>query len=68
MKTKQEVLDYVKSRKEFYEKEINWCDGKLTNPYINYNDWKVYDWLKSGYESRLEVINDLLHFIYEKED
>lgn len=68
MKTKQEVLDYVKSRKEFYEEEINWCDGKLTDPHINNNDWKVYDWLKTGYESRLEVITDLLYFIYDKKD
>ena len=68
MKTKKEVLDYVKSRKEFYEKEIKWCEEKLTNPYINYNDFKVYDWMKTEHESRLEVINDLVNFIYDKEE
>ena len=66
MKTKKEILDYVKSRKEYYEKEINWAQEKLLDPNINSNDYKVYDWIIGEYEARLEVVNDFLNFIYEK--
>ena len=66
MKTKKEILDYVISRKEYYEKERNWALEKLSNANVNSNDYKVYDWITGEYESRLEVINDLLYFIYEE--
>lgn len=68
MKTKEEILDYVKSRKEYYEKEMNWCQEKIDNAAFNSNEFKVYQWLNSEYLTRLIVINDLLNFIYEKED
>ena len=67
MKTKQEILDYVKSRKEYYDKEINWCDEKISNADYNSHDYKVYDWLKDQYLVRLHIINELLDFIYEEE-
>ena len=67
MKTKQEILDYVKSRKEYYEKEINWCKEKISNAEFNSNDYKVYDWLIDEDLKRLNVVNDLLDFIYEGE-
>ena len=67
MKTKQEILDYVKSRKEYYEKEINWCQEKLENASYNSDDFKVYQWLMSDYLARLDVVNDIFNTIFEKE-
>ena len=68
MKTKQEILDYLKSRKEYYEKQVNWCKEFIINLDLNSIDYKSYKWLIGDYESRLDVINDLLNSIYEKED
>lgn len=68
MKTKQEILDYVKSRKEYYENEINWCQKKLDAAAFNSNDFKVYQWLNSEYLTRLNVINDILNFINGKDE
>ena len=65
MKTKQEVLDYVKSRKDFYEKEINWCKDFISKLDLNSINYKTYKWLISDYESRLDVIQDLLNAIKE---
>ena len=67
MKTKQEILDYVKSRKEYYEKEINLAQEKIENASYNSNDFKVYQWLISDYLARLDVVNDILDTIFEKE-
>ena len=68
MKTKQEILDYLKSRKEYYEKQVNWCKEFIINLDLNSINYKSYKWLIGDYESRLDVINDLLNSIYEKED
>ena len=67
MKTKQQILDYVRSRKEYYEKEINWAQEKIENASYNSNDFKVYQWLISDYLARLDVVNDILDTIFEKE-
>ena len=68
MKTKQEILNYLKSRKEYYEKQVNWCKEFIINLDFNSINYKSYKWLISDYESRLDVVNDLLNSIYEKED
>lgn len=68
MKTKQEILDYLKDRKEYYEKQVNWCKEFITNLDLNSINYKSYKWLIGDYESRLDVINDLLNSVYEKED
>ena len=68
MKTKDEILDYVKSRKEYYEKEMNWCQEKIDNAALYSNDFKVYQWLNSEYLARLNVINDILDFINGKDE
>ena len=68
MKTKQEILDYLKDRKEYYEKQVNWCKEFISNLDLNSINYKSYKWLIGDYESRLDVINDLLNSIYEKED
>ena len=68
MKTKQEILDYLKDRKEYYEKQVNWCKEFIINLDLNSINYKSYKWLIGDYESRLDVINDLLNSIYEKED
>lgn len=68
MKTKQEILDYLKERKEYYQGQVKWCKdfiSKLED--LNSINYKAYKWLISDYESRLDVIQDLLNAISEKE-
>lgn len=68
MKTKQEILDYLKERKEYYQWQVKWCKdfiSKLED--LNSINYKAYKWLISDYESRLDVIQDLLNAISEKE-
>lgn len=67
MKTKQEILDYLKSRKEYYENQVNWCKEFITKLDFNSINYKSYKWLITDYESRLDVVNDLLNNIHEKE-
>ena len=68
MKTKQEILDYLKSRKEYYEKQLNWCKEFIINLEFNSINYKSYKWLIGDYESRLDVINDILDFINGKDE
>lgn len=68
MKTKQEILDYLKSRKEYYEKQLNWCKEFITNLDFNSTNYRSYKWLIGDYQSRLDVINEILDFINGKED
>ena len=67
MKTKQEILDYLKDRKEYYEKQVNWCKDFIKKLDLNSINYKTYKWLISDYESRLDVIQDLLNAISSKE-
>ena len=67
MKTKQEILDYLKARKEYYQWQINWCKDFISTLDLNSINYKTYKWLISDYESRLDVIQDLLNAIIEKE-
>ena len=67
MKTKQEILDYLKDRKEYYEKQVNWCKEFIINLDLNSINYKSYKWLIGDYESRLDVINDLLYRFFVKE-
>ena len=66
MKTKQEILDYLKRRKEFFENQIEWCNTNTNNLELSSIDYKAYKWLKSDYETRLDVINDLLYRFFVK--
>ena len=67
MKTQQEILDYLKSRKEYFENQVNWCKEFIINLELDSINYKAYKWLISDYESRLDVVNDLLNCICEKE-
>lgn len=67
MKTQKEILDYLKSRKEYYENQVNWCKEFIINLDFNSINYKTYKWLITDYESRLDVVNDLLNSIQEKE-
>lgn len=67
MKTKKEILDYLKERKEHYQWQINWCKDFINKLDLNSINYKTYKWLISDYESRLDVIQDLLNAIIEKE-
>ena len=68
MRTKKEILEEVEWRKEFYENGIKRYKEIISTYNFNTDEYKVYVWLKQIEESKLEVINDLLDFIYEKED
>ena len=68
MRTKQEILEEVEWRKEFYENSIKRYKEIISTYNFKTDEYKVYVWLKQIEEAKLEVINDLLDFIYEKED
>ena len=68
MKTKKEILEEVEWRKEYYENSIKRYKEIIPTYNFKSDEYKVYVWLKQIEEAKLEVINDLLNFIYEKED
>ena len=67
MNTKQDILDYLKRRKEFFEAQIECCNANTSNLQLSSIDYRAYKWLKSDYETRLDVINDLLYRFFVKE-
>lgn len=68
MKTKQEILEEVEWRKEFYENSIKRYNKIMVSLDFKSDEYKVYLYLKQQEESKLDVINHLLSFIYGKED
>ena len=68
MRTKQEILEEVEWRKKFYENSIKRYKEIMSNEDFKSDEYRVYVWLKQIEESKLEVINDLLEFINQKED
>lgn len=68
MRTKQEILEEVEWRKEFYKNSIKRYKEIMTSLDFKSDEYKVYLYLKQQEESKLDVINHLLSFIYEKED
>ena len=68
MKTKQEILEEVEWKKEFYENRIKRYNEIIIYLDVKSDDYKVYRMLKQIEESKLEVINDLLDFINGNED
>ena len=68
MKTKQEILEEVEWRKEYYENSIKRYKEIIPTYNFKNDEYKVYLWLKQLEEAKLEVINALLDFIYKKED
>ena len=68
MRTKQEILEEVEWRKEYYENSIKRYKEMIPTFNFKSDEYKVYVWLKQIEESKLEVINDLLDFINRKID
>ena len=68
MRTKQEILEEVEWRKEYYENSIKRYKEIIPTFNFKSDEYKVYVWLKQIEEAKLEVVNDLLSFIYEKEN
>ena len=68
MRTKQEILEEVEWKKEFYENSIKRYKEIMSNVDFKSDEYRVYVWLKQIEESKLEVINDLLDFINGKVD
>ena len=68
MRIKKEILEEVEWRKEYYENSIKRYKEIIPTYNFNSDEYKVYVMLKQIEESKLEVINDLLEFINQKED
>ena len=68
MKTKQEILDYVNFKKEYYQRNILWYNERLSHLNFDSNDYMMYDLMRKMEIAHLYAINDLLDFINEKED
>ena len=68
MKTKQEILEEVEWRKEYYENSIKRYKEIISTYNFKSDEYKVYLWLRQLEEAKLEVINDLLDFINGKEN
>ena len=67
MKTKQEILEEVEWRKEYYENSIKRYKEIIPTYNFKTDEYKVYVWLKQIEEAKLEVINDLLYRFFVKE-
>lgn len=67
MKTKDEILKEIEWRKELYKNRVKRYE-LICERDINSENYEVYRMLKEIEKSRLDEINDLLDFIYEKED
>ena len=68
MRTKQEILDYLNFRKEYYQRNILFYKEKLAYLDFDSNDYIMYYELKKIEIAHLYAINDLLEFINQKED
>ena len=68
MRTKQEILEEVEWRKEYYENSIKRYKEIIPTYNFKTDEYKVYVLLKQIEESKLAVINDLLDFINGKVD
>ena len=67
MRTKQEILEEVEWRKEYYENSIKRYKEIISTYNFKTDEYKVYVWLKQIEEAKLEVINDLLYRFFVKE-
>ena len=68
MKTKQEILDYLNSRKEIYQRNILWYNAVLAPLKLDSNDYTMYDLMKKLEIAHLYAINDILEFINGKDE
>ena len=68
MKTKQEILDYLNSRKEIYQRNILWYNAVLAPLKLDSNDYTMYDLMKKFEIAHLYAINDILEFINGKDE
>ena len=68
MKTKQEILDYLNSRKELYQRNILWYNAQLAYLEFNSNDYIMYDLMRKMERAHLYTINDILEFINGKDE
>ena len=68
MKTKQEILDYLNFRKEYYQRNILFYKEKLAYLDFDTNDYIMYNELKKIEIAHLYAINDILDFINGKDN
>ena len=68
MKTKQEILDYLKDKKEAYQKNIQWYNAELVYLDFDSNDFMMYDLMRKMEIAHLYTVNEILDFINGKEN
>ena len=68
MKTKQEILNYLNSRKEIYQRNILWYNAVLAPLKLDSNDYIMYDLMRKMERAHLYAINDILEFINGKDE
>ena len=67
MKTTQEILSYLKSRKEYYIREIDYYNEIINDLNFNSNDYHLYSLLKQMDKDYIFLIDQILEFINELE-
>lgn len=67
MNTTQEILSYLKSRKEYYIREIDYYNEIINDLNFNSNDYHLYSLLKQMDKDYIFLIDQILEFIKELE-
>ena len=68
MKTKNEIVNYLRFKKIYYEVEFNDYTHILHHCSFASDDYKVYSKLVDIAKTKLLFVKDLLDFINEKEE
>ena len=68
MKTKIEILDYLRLKKLYYNVEYTSYRDMLKNSKVGSNDFRLYTIMVEKTYSKLVLVSDLLDFINGEED
>ena len=68
MKTKSEILDYLRLKKLYYNVEYTSYRDMLKNSKVGSNDFRLYTIMVEKTYSKLVLVSDLLDFINGEED
>ena len=67
-KFKKFVADYLKDKKEAYQKNIQWYNAELVYLDFDSNDFMMYDLMRKMEIAHLYTVNEILDFINGKEN
>lgn len=68
MKTKNEILDYLRLKKLYYNVEYASYRDMLKNTKVGSDDFRLYTIMAEKTYSKLVLVSDLLDFINGKEE